>query len=151
MPTGLRITYRLLHKVLPEVGESNGDMQVDDGAKVIELKAHKTKKPNPSDRVLGATCSSSASQNGGIRKLQVAEFGRREDNVLEPTELSIGRVYEVQWKKEKPNLEEIARFYWVDGLTQRQVAERVSVRRATVADAAKKFKTLFENQRDQEG
>jgi hypothetical protein len=79
------------------------------------------------------------------------KIGGGEDNVLEPTELSIGRTYEVQWKKEKPNLEEIARLYWVDGLTQRQVAERASVRRATVADAAKKFKTLFENQRDQEG
>jgi len=68
------------------------------------------------------------------------KIGRPEANVFEPAELSVGRAYKVQWKKEKPNLEELARLYWVNGLTQHQVAERVGVRRATVADAAKKFK-----------
>ena len=65
-------------------------------AQVIELAAHKTKKPNPSDRASGATCSSFDSENGAIRKLQVAEYGRGEANVLEPTQLSVKRVYWVQ-------------------------------------------------------
>lgn len=41
--------------------------------------------------------------------------------------------------------------YWVDRLTQHQVAEVAGVRRTTVADAAKKYKTLFDNRRDLEG
>ena len=76
MPTGLRITYRLLHKALSQAGGSNGDLPVTFDAQVIELAAHKTKKPNPSDRVSSATCSSSDSENGAIGKLQVAEYGR---------------------------------------------------------------------------
>lgn len=73
---GKSYCHVIIHKALPEVGELNGDVHGDDGTKVIEFKAHKTKEPNPSDRVLGASCFSSASQqNGGIRKLQVAEFG----------------------------------------------------------------------------
>lgn len=60
--------------------------------------------------------------------------------MVEPTELSVGRTYKVQWKKVKPNLEELARLYWVEGLTQRQIADFVGVRRATVSEAAKKFK-----------
>ena len=69
-----------------------------------------------------------------------AKNGRSDANVIEPTELSIGRVYKVQWKKEKPNLEELARLYWVEGLTQRQISELIGVRRTTVSVAAKKFK-----------
>lgn len=60
--------------------------------------------------------------------------------MLEPTELSIGRAYKVQWKKKKPNLEELARLYWVEGFSQRQIADRVGVRRATVGEAARKLK-----------
>jgi predicted DNA-binding protein (UPF0251 family) len=78
-----------------------------------------------------------------IEKLQVLKIGRGEANVVEPTELSIGRVYEVQWKKETANLEEIARLYWVQGMTQRQVAKNMGVRRATVAMATKKYKSLY--------
>ncbi len=69
-----------------------------------------------------------------------AKNGRPEANVVEPTELSVGRAYKVQWKKSKPNLEELARLYWVEGLTQRQIADFVGVRRATVSEAARKFK-----------
>lgn len=81
--------------------------------------------------------------NLSIEKLQVLKFGRSENNVLEPTELSIGRVYKVQWKKEKPNLEEIARLYWVDGLTQRQIAEMVGIRRKKIGESARKYKNSF--------
>ena len=68
------------------------------------------------------------------------KIGRPEANVFEPTEFSVGRAYKGQWKKEKPNLKELARLYWVDGLTQRQIADFVGVRRATVSEAARKFK-----------
>lgn len=71
--------------------------------------------------------------------------GRGQDNVLEPTELSIGRVYKVQWKKSKPDYYELARLYWVQGLTQRQIADITGVRRTTIAVAAKIFKSLFED------
>jgi predicted DNA-binding protein (UPF0251 family) len=67
------------------------------------------------------------------------ENGRPDAIVIEPTELSIGRVYKVQWKKVKPNLEELARLYWVQGLSQRKIAEMAGVRRAIVSDAVKKF------------
>ena len=76
VPTGIRITYRLLHKALSQAGGSNGDLPATQEAQVIELAAHKTKKPNPSDRVSSATCSSFDSENGAIGKLQVAEYGR---------------------------------------------------------------------------
>ena len=76
----------------------------------------------------------------GIKKLQVIGNGRPETIVIEPTELSIGRVYKVQWKKAMPNLEELTRLYWVDGLTQRQISELIGVRRVIVAEATKKFK-----------
>lgn len=72
-------------------------------------------------------------------------FGRLDANVIEPTELSIGRAYKVKWKKEKPTPEELARLYWVEGLTQQQVAARFRVRRATVAKAVKKFEEYFNN------
>jgi len=39
-----------------------------------------------------------------------------------------------------PNLEELTRLYWVDGLTQRQISELIGVRRVIVAEATKKFK-----------
>lgn len=74
---------------------------------------------------------------------EVVEFGRGQANVLEPTELSAGRTYKVQWNKEKPNLEELARLYWVDGLTQRKIAELFGIRRATVSMASKQFSSLF--------
>jgi len=70
--------------------------------------------------------------------------GRPEANVVEPTEFSVGRAYKVQWKKEKPNLEELARLYWIEGMTQRQIADLIGIRRATVSEAVKKFK-LDEN------
>lgn len=73
------------------------------------------------------------------------KIGRPEDNVLKPTELSTGRVYKVQWKKEKPNPEALARLYWVEALTQVQVAARFRVRRATVAVAVKKFENYLKN------
>ncbi len=72
-------------------------------------------------------------------------IGRPEDNVFEPTELSVGRAYKVQWKKAKPDYYELARLYWVQGLTQRQVADLTGVRRTRIGAAAKKFKSLFEN------
>lgn len=68
------------------------------------------------------------------------KFGRPEDNVFEPTELSVGRAYKVQWKKLKPDYYELARLYWVQGLTQRQVPDAAGVHHATVGTAAKKFK-----------
>lgn len=73
-----------------------------------------------------------------------ARDGRPGANVFEPTELSIGRVYKVQWKKLKPNLEELARLYRVERLTQRQLAEKMGTRRSTVARAAKAFRLDFE-------
>ena len=79
----------------------------------------------------------------------MGKFGRPEANVVKPTELGIGRAYKVQWKKEKPNPEELARLYWVEGLTQVQVAARFRVRRATVAVAAKKFENYFKNRNAQ--
>jgi hypothetical protein len=45
---------------------SDGNLPTTHEAQVIELAAHKTKKPNPSDRVSGATCSSSETENGAI-------------------------------------------------------------------------------------
>ncbi len=50
-------------------------------------------------------------QNLSISGSLIGKIGRPDAIVIEPTELSIGRVYKVQWKKEKPNLKEIARLY----------------------------------------
>jgi predicted DNA-binding protein (UPF0251 family) len=76
-------------------------------------------------------------------------IGRLETNVVKPTELSIGRAYKVQWKKERPNLEELARLYWIEGLTQQQIAKRFKMRRATIATAVKKYEIHFQNKNAQ--
>jgi hypothetical protein len=83
----------------------------------------------------------------GILGSQVVGTGRPEDNVVEPTGLSVGRASKVQWKKEKPNPEELA----VERLTQQQIAVRFKVRRSTVAAAVKKFENYFKNRNTQVG
>ena len=40
------------------------------------------------------------------------------------------------------NLEELARLYWVQGLSQAEIARRFKIRRATISMAAKKFKPV---------
>lgn len=59
--------------------------------------------------------------------------GRGEANAIEPTQLSVKRVYRVQWKK-LINQDELAKLYWQDGLTMKQIAERLGVGRTTVSD-----------------
>lgn len=86
----------------------------------------------------------------GNRTIQ-KKIGRPEANVVEPTVLSIGRVYKVQWKKSKPDYYELARLNWVQGLKQRQVAEITGVRRTTIAAAVKKYKSLFASETGQVG
>ena len=70
------------------------------------------------------------------------KIGRPEANVLEPTQFSVKRIYGVQWKKTIANPEELARLYWVQGLSQVEIARRFKVRRATISMAAKKFRPV---------
>jgi len=87
-------------------------------------------------------CAVGENQNSSIRSSGNDKIGRREVNILKPTELSIGRAYKVQWKKEKPNLEELARLYWVQGLSQVEIARLYKIRRATISAAVKKFQPV---------
>ncbi len=48
---------------------------------------------------MGVTLVRTACRTGGS---PLEKIGRREENVVEPTELRIGRVYEDQWKKMRP-------------------------------------------------
>ncbi|MBL7542631.1 MAG: hypothetical protein JNL11_02395 [Bdellovibrionaceae bacterium] len=154
-PKGLKIQYHLKHDLNKSVTSEDLAAAKEYETNVITLTE---KRRALSSGTVPDAASADANSPEGVdfHKLrilgsQVVEFGRGQANVVEPTELSIGRTYKVHWKKDKPNLEMIARLYWVDGLTQRQVAEKVGVRRITVADAAKKYKTIFENRRDHEG
>jgi hypothetical protein len=72
---------------------------------------------------------------------------QKENNESEVTR----EIVVISAKKEKPNPEELARLYWVEGLTQIQVAARFRVRRATVAAATKKFEIYFKNRNAQAG
>jgi hypothetical protein len=51
-------------------------------------------------------------------------LGRPEDNVFEPTQFSIKRIYRVQWKKSKINQDELANLYWNQRLIVKDIAAR---------------------------
>ncbi len=70
------------------------------------------------------------------------KFGRPEAIVFKPNPLSIKRIYRVQWKKTIINPEQLAKLYWVDGLTQLEIARMYKIRRATISAAAQKFKPV---------
>ena len=79
-----------------------------------------------------------------LTNLNLTEFseganGRGEANVFEPTQLSLMRTYRVWWKKQRLNLDELAKLYWEDGLTMAQIAEKLRVGRTTVRDNLRKI------------
>lgn len=68
------------------------------------------------------------------------KIGRGEANVFEPTQFSIKRTYRVQWKKQGPNPDELAKLYWGQGLTITEISTRLGAPRTTVHDAIERLK-----------
>ena len=68
------------------------------------------------------------------REPQVVGIGRREANILEPTQCSVKRIYRVQWKRTSINQDELAKLYWNNGLTVTEIATKLGLARTTVHD-----------------
>jgi hypothetical protein len=71
-----------------------------------------------------------------------AKIGRGEDNVFEPTQFCIKRIYRVQWKKPSINQDELAKLYWNDGLTAKEIAARHGIGLTTVKKSIRRVKLL---------
>ena len=67
------------------------------------------------------------------------KIGRGEAKIVEPTELSIKRIYWVQWKQTSINQDELAKLYWEDGLNIAEIAKILGVAKTTVWDNIQKL------------